>query len=282
MTLLPLLACSPTTPSSHSGAPTDSVTTPGEPPVEFAAIGFNTESEGSVPETVAAEVIADMRGEGLWGFAEVVDEAAAALYAEAAHDDGSDQSWAHVVGTTGWSDRLVLAWDDQRFSLEDDYELSDINVGGTVRAPLVGRMRERSTDQEFLFVVNHLWRSEAGSRREQARLLNEWGAGQSLPILMVGDYNFDWDVGSGDHDPGYDELVAGGVFEWVRPDPLVSTQCSGFYDSVLDFVFVGGDAREWAAESVILRPDDTYCSGSHRDTWSDHRPVRADLAMPVE
>jgi hypothetical protein len=56
----------------------------------------------------------------------------------------------------------VLAWDDQRFSLEDDYELSDINVGGTVRAPLVGRMRERSTDQEFLFVVNHLWRSEAG------------------------------------------------------------------------------------------------------------------------
>jgi hypothetical protein len=60
---------------------------------------------------------------------------------------------------------------------------------------------------------------------------------------MVGDYNFDWDVGSGDHDPGYDELVAGGVFEWVRPDPLVSTQCSGFYDSVLDFVFVGGDAR---------------------------------------
>jgi hypothetical protein len=176
LTLLPLLACSPTTPSSHSGAPTDSVTTPGEPPVEFAAIGFNTESEGSVPETVAAEVIADMRGEGLWGFAEVVDEAAAALYAEAAHDDGSDQSWAHVVGTTGWSDRLVLAWDDQRFSLEDDYELSDINVGGTVRAPLVGRMRERSTDQEFLFVVNHLWRSEAGSRREQARLLNEWGA----------------------------------------------------------------------------------------------------------
>jgi hypothetical protein len=66
------------------------------------------------------------------------------------------------------------------------------------------------------------------------------------------------------------------------PTRILSTQCSGFYDSVLDFVFVGGDAREWAAESVILRPDDTYCSGSHRDTWSDHRPVRADLAMPVE
>jgi hypothetical protein len=272
-----LFGCTPATTadSAHSG---DSP--PAAEPLTLQVIGFNTESGGSDPGTVADEVIADMRGEGLWGFAEVEDSAAAERYVAAAADPGGDESWDHVLGTTGYSDRLVLAWDDARFSLESSEELVEINVGGTVRAPLVGRMRERSTDLEFLFVVNHLWRTDEPKRHEQAELLNAWGREQSLPVVMVGDFNLDWDVQSGRHDEGYDLLTDGGVFEWVKPDPLLSTQCSGYYDSVLDFVFVGGEARSWGAESDVLRPDDSYCSGSHRETWSDHRPVRAVFTVP--
>lgn len=281
--LVALLGCTPavSTDSGDSGAPTGTTPPPEPEPSSIQVIGFNTESGGSDPAVVASEVIADMRGEGLWGFSEVQDAAAAAAYVAAAADPDGEQAWDHVLGTTGYSDRLALAWDDARFSLEDHQELSGINVGGTARAPLVGRMRERATDLEFLFVVNHLWRTDEQARHEQAELLHAWGREQTLPVVMVGDYNFDWDVTTGRRDAGYDLLTDGGVFEWVRPDPLLTTQCSGVYDSVLDFVFVGGEAQTWGAESDVLRPDDSYCSGSHRDTWSDHRPVRAIFTVPI-
>lgn len=269
--LLLALACVRQTPDASG-----STGTPPEPdPVKFTAMGFNTESGGSDPATVATEVVADLTGESLWGFAEVQDEAAGRLYVEAAADPGEDQQWDSVLGTTGYTDRLLLAWDDARWELLSSEELTDINVGGTVRAPLVGHLRERASGLELLFVVNHLWRTDEPARHEQAALLNGWGREQSLPVVMVGDYNFDWDVGSGVHDEGYDELVAGDVFRWVEPETLVATQCSRSYDSVLDFVFVGGEARSWSADSDVLRTDDTYCSSSHETTWSDHRPVRA-------
>lgn len=272
-----LAACTPTT-SSSTG---DTATSTRPAVTALTVIGFNVESGGSDAQVVADEVVADMPGEALWGFAEVEDTDAAEALVGAAADAGSDQQFDYVLGTTGWTDRLVLAWDDAVFSLEDSEELDEINVGGTARAPLVGRMRLRATDQELLVVVNHLWRTDEPKRHEQAELLNSWGRDQALPVLMVGDFNLDWDVESGRHDEGYDSLVDGGVFEWVRPEPLLSTQCSGFYDSVLDFVFVGGDARSWTAESDILRPDDSYCSNSQRDTFSDHRPVRARFEIPA-
>ena len=45
------------------------------------------------------------------------------------------------------------------------------------------------------------------------------------------------------------------AWEWVRPEQLVTTQCSGWpcrYNSVLDFVFTAGPARDWRAESEIV------------------------------
>jgi hypothetical protein len=89
----------------------------------------------------------------------------------------------------------------------------------------------------------------------------------------VGNYNFDWDVANSDtvHDPGYDLLTVDGVFAWVRPPQLIRTQCS--FDSILDFVFVAGAARQWRAASEILAAEESYCaSDQHR---SDHRPVLA-------
>lgn len=203
-----LAACREPAPGT---APDDSGT---PPPAEapFTAVGFNTESDGSDPERVAVDTIAPIAGESLWGLCEVEYEDAALLYVAAAMDEGSAQRWDHVLGTTGWSDLLMLAWDDAVFALEGYEELDDINVDGTVRAPLVGTMRHRASGVTFLFVVNHLWRSDTANRHEQAELLNAWGRDQTLPVVMVGDYNFDWDVQSGDHDEGYDLLTDGGVF----------------------------------------------------------------------
>lgn len=244
-------------------------------------VGFNTESGGSDPATVADETIAKVRGEGLWGLVEVEDEDAANRYVAAMADPDSDQSFKYVYGTTGWSDRIVLAWDDTRYALESWEELYDINISGDARAPVVGHFRERTTETAFLLMANHLWRTDNSARHQQADMLNAWGAAQAAPTILVGDYNFDWEVDGGetDHDEGYDNLVADGVFEWVRPAELVKTQCSGF-NSVLDFSFVGGPAREWPASALILEPGNVYCSSTNEDVLSDHRPVALTITMP--
>jgi hypothetical protein len=250
------------------------------PSVNLDIVGFNVESGGSDPQVVADGAVAPVQAEDMWGFAEVEGESAAKTLVAAAPDPGSDQDWHYVMGTTGFEDRLVLAWDATQFELEDSEELWDINVGGTARAPLVGHFRARDNDARFLVVVNHLWRSEADSRLQQAQMLNAWGADQDEPVVMVGDYNFDWEVETGNHDPGYDALVKKGVFEWVQPKTLVKTQCSGFYDSILDFSFVGGDAQRWDADAFVLDQDRDYCDPQNADANSDHRPVRVDLKVP--
>lgn len=282
MPVIPLLlACVRADPNLTDDESSDSGETPVAPAVPFDVIGFNVESGGSDPAIVADETVALIEGEELWGFAEIEDDVAAGLVVAAANDPGTDQDFQYVLGTTGWEDRLVLAWDDTRFELLSSYELLDIELD-SYRAPLVGEMRERSSGAEFLFVVNHLARGEEDIRHEQAELLHDWGATHSGPVVMVGDYNFDWDVTTGEHDQGYDSLTAGGVFVWLRPEALIKTQCSPFYDSVLDFVFVGGEARDWSATTEILRPGDEYCAQRNIETFSDHRPILASFELPAD
>ena len=87
---------------------------------------------------------------------------------------------------------MLIIYDSDRFQRLDDFELHRINLGGNVRAPLVGHFKIRGTDIEFLFMVNHLYRTKDFQRYEQARLLNLWASQQTLPIIAVGDDNRDW------------------------------------------------------------------------------------------
>lgn len=127
-------------------------------------------------------------------------------------------------------------------------------------------------------MVNHLYRSRNDRRHQQATLLNEWAQTQTAPIVAVGDYNFDWDIANGesDHDQGYDNMTADGVFEWVQPATLIKTQCCPRFNSILDFVFVAGDALGWTATSEIAEIRGGYCT-TNNSTESDHRPVFAFL-----
>jgi hypothetical protein len=61
------------------------------------------------------------------------------------------------------------------------------------------------------------------------------------------------------------------VLTWIRPPQLIRTQCS--FNSVLDFVFVAGAARQWRASSEILAVQESYCPSDQNR--SDHRPVLA-------
>ena len=241
----------------------------------ITVVSWNTELNNA-DIGVIAERIAAFQAVDLWGLSEVNRESSVATL-ETAAEAGENADYASILSISGGGDRLLAMYDTTRFDLLDSFEIDEINTTGNARAPLVLYLREKQSGDELLFMVNHLYRTRDDERHAQAALLNQWAAEQTLPVIAVGDYNFDWNVSTGaqKHDAGYDLLTANDRFAWVQPKTLVTTQCSGWpcgFNSVLDFVFVAGPAQGWRAESEIVVaagdfPDD--------ETTSDHRPLLA-------
>ncbi len=258
--------------------PTSSLpSTPSSPGTQapITVIFWNIELNDADPRVVGQR-IADFEDIDLWGISEVNRSRTVPTF-ETAAEVGENADYESVLGTSGGGDRLLAIYDAERFELLSFEELDYINTTGNARAPLVLHLRERETGGEFIFMVNHLYRSRDGERHKQAQLLNEWAAEQTLPVIAAGDYNFDWSTVGGqfDHDLGYDLLTANNEWAWIEPDELVTTQCSGWpckYHSVLDFVFTAGPAQDWKAESEIVVEDGDFPDDS---TTPDHRPVVA-------
>ncbi|MGF1495894.1 MAG: endonuclease/exonuclease/phosphatase family protein [Elainellaceae cyanobacterium] len=247
-------------------------------PNEITVVGFNVESGGANPEIIARQHIAPVRGADLWGFSEVQNQDwLTALNRGVAA--GERTAFETILGTTGEGDRLAIAYSTRQLQVVGHTELHELSFGGRVRAPLVAHFRLRDSEQELLFMVNHLYRSDGDRRHQQAQALNRWAQAQTLPIIAVGDYNFDFDVAGGDQgqrDAGYDLMTQAGVFRWVRPQTLTATFCSERYNSILDFIFVAHDAAAWSVRSSeVLYADSPagYCPDTR--ATSDHRPVMA-------
>lgn len=255
----------------------------------FTVASWNVESGGS-NDAFIEQQLTDIDGVDIWGLSEVQDFVTSTSFKQGSEAD-ENANFESILGTTGSGDKLQIIYNHDRFEVLSHSELHDINVDDTVRAPLVAHLRERDSGEEFLFMVNHLARGDRNNgtpnrRRVQAQLLNDWASQQSLPIIAVGDYNFDWEVigGDQDHGAGYDLLIADEVFSWVRPDTLVRTQCSATasgcrFNSVLDFVFLAGEAQTWTASSTILVIDGDFPDD---DNSSDHRPVLATFSISDE
>lgn len=246
---------------------------------QLTVIGFNVESGDADPEFIANNQIKPLQIAEIWGFSEVQDQTWVQTF-ERVMEAEKSADFQSILGTTGNADKLAIIYNSNILQKIDQFELGSINVGGNVRAPLVAHFKLKSTGKEFLFMVNHLYRSRNDLRHEQAKLLNRWAQKQTLPIIAVGDYNFDWDVIKGDqkHDKGYDLLTENQVLIWIRPEIILATHCSQKYNSVLDFVFVGGSAQTWGSESKILYPEKGYCPDDAQK--SDHRPVLSVFDLP--
>ena len=196
-------------------------------------------------------------------------------------------------------DSLMVIVDTKRFELLDAVELhrhagiaGNFNVPdeagsdfGTLRArsPLATRLRDKSTNQTFWFVANHLARGEEDLRTQQAKMLCSWATDIKEPVICACDFNFDFDFRTQQGNAGFQAMMQGDVWQWLKPDPLVDSNWSDdrsitdrrvdrYPDSILDFVFVANAAKNWHGDSdVIVRP------GDFPDTnkTSDHRPLIA-------
>ncbi|MBS2034080.1 endonuclease/exonuclease/phosphatase family protein [bacterium] len=236
----------------------------------------------------------DFGAADLVGFAEVEPDWGPAL--EKALETASGTDWELRLSPTGGHDRLAVAWRSDRYNLLECEIIPEL--GGpfrinakelNFRPSLYARLRPSSDEGPITFVVNHLARSNAENgppvRRKQANLLRQWLAHIQDPVVCVGDFNFDYHIRQGDKDnSGFSVLTREDLYHWVRyPDPLVPTEGESKngtpifpYESILDFIFVANQAREWKANSQVLtRPDDF----SPEDQNSDHRPVRANFEI---
>ena len=141
-----------------------------------------------------------------------------------------------------------------------------LNLDTCRRSPLVGEFRDKATGAELLVVLNHLACGDARLRQEQAQALRLCVEGQTLPVIGIGDYNFDFDFRTQHGNAAFDEFLVDGHWAWVRPDLLVDTNWAdrdgdgkdNYPDSCLDFMFLGGKALGLqAASRVVVRDGDS-------------------------
>ncbi len=250
---------------------------------QIHVITWNVESGDNDRDTIANQ-IADLQEFDVLGLSEV-RKLNAAEYTMAAAI-GESGIFNSVISETGNDDRLLIIYDESKYENLGKYELNgsvagfpDLSLGNRVRAPLALKLKIQSSDLQFFFMVNHLIRSDAEERQYQATEIRKWAEAQSIPVICVGDFNFDYNLPSGPGNRAMMNFLTNNTFKWIQPSSLIKTQCSNRYNSILDFVFVSGAAKEWEAKSEILvRPND--CPDSNET--SDHRPVTGMFEFTLE
>jgi hypothetical protein len=243
---------------------------------EITIMSWNLENNGADSATIVG-MMSEYEGVDIWGLCEVSRSWEKGL--EAAAEAGGSTDYTSILSQSGRADRMLILYDEDRFDLIESLELDQINPGMRVRSPLVAHLANSTTGEQFLFMVNHLYRSDDEARHTQSTKLNDWAEEQTLPIIAVGDYNYDWRVSGGDsqHDLGYDNITKDDVFQWLRPEVLDRTQYSrSFPASVLDFVFLADRSNEIHGSSeIIVKPGDF----PDNDKTPDHRPLRASILL---
>jgi endonuclease/exonuclease/phosphatase family metal-dependent hydrolase len=246
----------------------------------LSVISWNVESGGADPATISKQLAELGRYDAIT--LQEVDPRDANRYGQTIRRAYGKQ-YRYVLSNTGQSDRVLLAYDSARLTLESVTELFE--YGGhrlndwNHRSPLVAVLRDTKSNQRFAVVAVHLARGNEKLRTEQARGLAKWATDNPLPVLAIGDFNMDYDFQSKQGNDAFRAFLAAPVLQWVQPKPLIDTnwadrdgdRIDDYPDSLLDFAWVAGSAKQWKPEAVVVVRENDF---PDNDRTSDHRPVR--------
>ena len=276
LVLLPVIFGDPSTVQAPNTNASETVKPQSPPAIQLSILGWNLQSGENDP-AVIAEQLKELAGYDVYCLCEVhadnFERYAAAL----------PNRFVSVPSTTGGGDRMQIAFDGDSFEPLDVKELREFNEGRhQQRAPLLVRLRDRRSDTEFVVMVNHLARDDDELRVRQAIGLREWARAQTVGVICVGDFNFDFSFKTQKGNEALPEMLRDNIWDWVQPEEWIDTQWSDddgkdrYPDSMLDFAFVSGPAKQWDPKCrVIVRegdfPDDY--------STSDHRPVELRLEL---
>ena len=142
--------------------------------------------------------------------------------------------------------------------------------GAVARPPFIVEFGHKGLGGHFWLMVVQLSAEDGNGRLCQSSYLNQWAQANTMPLVLMGDFAYDWRLSGDEHDAGYDLLAEADRLHWVRPEPPAATRCDG--TAIADFVFTGGKARAWKAHARVLGEAD--CGGR-----PGHRPVEAVFAF---
>lgn len=249
---------------------------PGAAPTGSLQLGFfNVDSDDASRRPIARHV-ARYPEVALWAFTQVWDarweKELVKRFAEARGTEA-----ASVLGTSGGNNRSLLLWDTRQMSLVASSELAVLDPRPGAAAPLLGHFR-LAGGEEFLVVTVHLDRANAKHRETAAADLERWAAGQDLPVVVGGTFNFDLPPAESAGAAALALLTGGGALQAVALEAPMATACPP-YDAVQDLVFVGGAATGWGPRAWVLSPENSYCPDT--ELTSSHRPLALALLPPA-
>lgn len=270
----------PTSPPTTAAAQTPAATT-AAPKLELTILAWNIES-GQADNQVILAQMKELREKQFNNKLDII--------ALSETPPGTEDLWKSVLpggvavmGTTGDSDRLCFVYNGERFEQVRVIELAKFDKftlnPGNQRSPLILHLKDKATGSEFLVLNNHLARGNADRRKEQALGLSAWAREQNLPMIAVGDYNFDFDFPTKSGNEAFRAFLADGVWKWNEPKELIDSNWADrdkdgkddYPDSLLDMVFTAGPAKEWKVEVDVLVRDGDFPDDNKT---SDHRPSR--------
>lgn len=238
---------------------------------DFTILSWNVESDKDTDPKLISKQLSEYQDIDFFALSEV-DRKHSWKYFQAIN---SNKQFDYIVSNSGTSDKLQIIYNQKRFELLELRELMNMTFGNPhLRGALIGLFEHRKTKNKFYVMLNHLYRSNAEKRHEQSDILYEWVSQQDLPIIAVGDYNYDWDINDGKskHDKGFDILTQNNLLRWLQPKELVPTHCDKQYNTILDFVFINRIEKTWQAKSKILQQTESFCI-NEKQGGSDHRPI---------
>lgn len=247
----------------------------------LSVLAWNVESGGNDPDVIAAQ-LKDLTGYDIYCLSEV--------HADnfGKYTNALPTGFVSVNSSLGGGDRLQIIFNSNRFELLQQKELHDHGEyklnNGNHRSPLFVRLKDRGSSIEFIVMTNHLARRNAELRKQQAVGMREWARDQNVAVINIGDFNMDFDFRTQQGNSAFPEMIRDNIWSWVKPVEFIDTNWSdpdgdgkdNYPDSMLDFAFVAGPAKDWNPECrAIVRegdfPDD--------DTTSDHRPIELTLTL---
>ena len=238
-------------------------------------LAWNIESGGNDPDVIAQQ-LQELSGYDVYALSEV------SPHSLKIYDSALGSRYQAIESRSGAADRLQILFDVERFELvrteeltqQGEFQMND----GNHRSPLLVHLRTLDGATQFQLTVNHLARRKKELRQSQAAGLREWARVSTVPTIAIGDFNFDYSFKSEKGNASFVEMMRDGIWLWVKPEEWIDTNWSDggkdgkddYPDSMLDFAFVAGPAREWAPHCrVIVRPGDF----PDDETTSDHRPT---------
>jgi len=188
-------------------------------------------------------------------------------------------SFDSIRSRTGYKDRLQIIFNSDRFELVRRLELDEVNFKNRYRSPLVAHLKDKESSLEFLVMTNHLARGKEEIRQDQAGKLVEWARDQNLPVVSIGDFNFDYVFATASGNKAFNIFLRDEVWKWVKPNEMIDSNwfdpeedgIDNYEGSLLDFAFVAGPAMKWDLECEIIVRDGDF---PDNEKTSDHRPFR--------